>query len=181
MVVYITKVSKMGFLALITLVLTSTTGVPKEHWPKPVEGKYYLQAKGKLDGELTGKIRFAITSREEIPNTGNQIITLELTMSNSDTGKAHRLGFLIAKHGLKQGLIGNHRINDAHMGLLEGTQEVFAFADIKDLGERPLFAYEGNIQITEVSDYKIEGNMNVAFRDFQGTKMQLRGRFIATN
>ncbi|WP_149274027.1 hypothetical protein [Pareuzebyella sediminis] len=181
MVIYITKMSKMGFLALLTLGLTSTTGVPKDYWPKPIEGNYDLQVKGKLNGELAGRISFTITSREEIPNSGNQITTLELKLNNSDTGKAHRLGFLIAKHGSPEDFVGNHKFIDTHRGLLDRNEEVFAFADIENLGERPFFAHHGDIEITQISPDKIEGNMNVSFKDFEGTRLQLTGRFVATN
>ncbi|NNE77448.1 MAG: hypothetical protein HKN31_10295, partial [Pricia sp.] len=149
--------------------------------PFIVNGSYNLKASGALNEELKGQIRFELKTIEDISSGNYPITTLKLDFGSAEETSSHTVGFIISgKHMARQSLIGTYGVTDNTKGFLNHYNRVFGFADINNLGEQSFFAYGGSINVTDVHDDALHGNLKVNFRDFEGETMQLTGDFIAT-
>lgn len=174
------KTVKLG-VCLSTLLIIVSGGVerPDNRDVVLLEGRYMLKSSGDFNNELKGHINFE-TSKEKSAN-GKKFSTLKLSMKNEDKSPKHSLEFLISKQNSDQYIpIGSYSIAKDIDGFLNYFDGVFGFANIKDLGEAPLFAHKGKIIIGHFDDNSLSGLLTVDLQSSVGKRVYLTGSFVAT-
>ncbi len=176
----ITKTVKLG-VCLFTLLIIVSGGVegPENRDIVLLEGRYIIKSSGDFNKELKGYINFE-TSKERSAN-GKNFSTLKLYLKNEDKSPKHSLEFLISKQNQDKYIpVGSYSIVKDIDGFLNYFDGVFGFANIRDLGEAPLFAHKGKITIDHFDDNSLSGLLTVNLQSSGGKRIYVTGSFVAT-
>ncbi len=173
------KTLKTSFWILLPLFLISNTKAEHEiNLSGNIEGTYELKVTGALEEQFKGVVYFE--TKVGSNNRGIPMSTLILRLGNKDSSYQHSMEFFISKKNHSGSIsTGLYEVPEYIEGFLNNFDGVFGFANVKALGEEPLFARKGKIVITSRTDKRVEGDMNMAFRDINGKKMYVRGNFSA--
>ena len=105
---------------------------------------------------------------------------LELELNYDENSSQHHVGFVISKQLSDSGdLIGSYNVKAKGAGYTSLIDGVFGFADVPILGEQPFYAYNGAIEILDVKNDLVRGEIDVTLRNFEGQNIELSGGFIA--
>lgn len=141
-------------------------------------GEYDLQSTGNLNKNLTGDITFE-TSIEKT-SSGTSFSTLNLKLHDGNSNDQHTMQFLISKENFSNEMpLGAYKVTKDADGFLNYFDGVFGFADIKALGEFPLFAQNGEIKIKYIDAQMARGYMLIYLRNANGKSIRLEGDFMA--
>ncbi len=169
-------------VCLVTLLIIVSGGVksPENNDIVLLEGRYLIKSSGDFNKELKGYINFE-TSKEKSAN-GKNFSTLKLDLKNEDKSPKHSLEFLISKQNQDKHIpvVGSYSIVKDIDGFLNYFDGVFGFANIRDLGEAPLFAHKGKITIDHFDDNCLSGLLTVNLQNSGGKRIYLTGSFVAT-
>lgn len=176
---FIVKTGKIGFWILLPILFISNTGIGYEapRGPSIENGTYRLLMTGVSDEILTGHIVFNEASGM---NNGKQIVRIELKFEHSEESLGHNLGFVLSKHvSDTKELVGYHKVSTKAASFTNNIDGVFGFADIGTMGEQPFFTAAGKINITQITNDRLRGGMNITLQNFEGRSIDISGSFIA--
>ena len=176
----IAKTVKLG-VCLVTLLIVVSGGVesPENKDIVLLEGRYVIKSSGDFNKELKGYINFE-TSKEKSAN-GKNFSTLKLYLKNEDKSPKHSLEFLISEQNRDKNIpVGSYSIVKDIDGFLNYFDGAFGFANIRDLGEAPLFARKGKITIYHFDENSLNGLLSVNLQSYGGKRVYLTGSFVAT-
>ncbi len=140
---------------------------------------YNMQITGNLNNDLSGKVDFETSI--VTTSKGVSFSTLKLKFDNQERFLEHSMEFLISKENTSGKFkSGTYEITRRQEGLLNYFDGVFGYANIDALGELPLFAKSGRIEIEYVDDIKVQGRLSVQMGNSIGNSVQIKGDFIAT-
>ncbi len=143
-----------------------------------VEGKYHLKTSDNEPMLLEGNIFFsaAIASSSK----GKPFSVIKLDLENSGNSIVHSMGFLISKQNRNKELEqGKYKVPVKIDGLIKNFEGVFGFANIKEKGELPFFAENGNIEISYIGPKLLVGNLKINLKNSEGKDLNIKGEFTA--
>ncbi|MCW5516401.1 hypothetical protein [Muriicola sp. Z0-33] len=144
-----------------------------------VEGRYHLTTSDSKSKLLEGAVSFSTAI--EISAKGKPFSVIRLDLENNENKKAHSMGFLISKQNWSKELRrGNYKVPVKIKGLIKDFEGVFGFADIKEIGELPFFAENGNINISYVGPELLIGSLEIELKNSEGKLLNINGEFTAT-
>lgn len=176
-----TNFFKISTVLLLPLFLFSGIKVDNEVYsPSNVLliGEYDLQSTGNLNKNFTGDITFE-TSIEKT-SSGTSFSTLKLKLDDGKSNAEHMMQFLISKENSSNKMaLGTYKVTKDDDGFLNYFDGVFGFANIKALGELPLFAQNGEIKIRYIDAKTVRGYMRIDLHNANGKSIHLEGGFMA--
>lgn len=141
-------------------------------------GEYDLQSTGNLNKNLTGDVTFETAI--EKTNSGTSFSTLRLKLDDGKSNAEHMMQFLISKENSSIEIaLGTYKVTKDEDGFLNYFDGVFGFANIKALGEFPLFSQKGEIEIKYIDTQTVRGYMQIDLRNAIGKSIHLEGGFMA--
>lgn len=173
------KITKLGLWVLIATLFLSGARFEKY----PLSGSlsyfdYHLQVSGSLNQRFHGNIEFETAI--ETTNKGISVSTLKIVLIDKEGVLPHNIEFLIARENMTTVLSEeSYSIGRNKEGLLNYFDGVFGVANIKALGELPLFAKSGRIQIDFLDEMSVQGSLNVKLINSDGQSIHLKGNFAA--
>lgn len=168
--------SKIAKLVLWVLVPTLfISGTKLENLP-PSEGDYMMQITGNLSDSFSGGVDFETAS--VTTSKGISFSTLKLKFDNKESIASHSLEFLISRENTSGVLsTGTYEVSRNQEGLLNYFDGVFGFANINVLGESPLFAKSGKIQIDYIDNTTVKGKISIQMTNSIGKSVGVNGNF----
>lgn len=175
---YILKSLKISFWILVPLLFISNVKVEPLTIPNNFEGNYDLKATGAIEQSLEGKVSFKTYT--ESSDNGTPFSSLSLTFVNEEHGFEHELEFIISEQNESEVLgTGKYEIKDNIDGFLNNFDGVFGYANIKIIGEQPLFTTMGKVVITRIGKADLKGYADVTLRSNDGKELMIKGDFHA--
>ncbi len=178
---FTTKFLKISTVLLISVFLFSGIKVDNKGYSSNdvlLVGEYNLQSTGNLNKNLRGTITFE-TSIEKT-NSGTPFSTLKLKLDDVTSNTQHMMEFLISKENSSNEIpLGTYKVTKDIDGFLNYFDGVFGFANIKTLGEFPLFAQNGEIKIRYLDTKTAQGYIRMNLRNANGKSIHLKGSFLA--
>lgn len=173
------KITKMCFyILLVSLFLSGTKLEEKPLLSSAISYDYTIEVSGGLSDHLSGVIDFESTI--ETTSKGIPFSTLNLKFDSSEEASHHSFEFLIAKENRNRILeVGTYKIISNKKGLLNYFDGVIGYVNIDTLGELPLFAKTGKINIYRLSKTEIEGSLDVELNNAGGQSVRIKGDFVA--
>lgn len=174
------KIAKLALWVLVPVVFISGTKTDN-HLSSGVslDKGYTMQMTGNLNESFSGMINFEtsfITTSK-----GVSFSILKLKLDNKESIVPHSMEFLISKENTAEVLpAGRYKVLKSQEGLLNYFDGVFGFANINVLGESPLFAKGGEIQIDYLDKITINGTFNITMSNTMGKSVQMKGKFGGT-
>lgn len=142
------------------------------------EGSYHLRASGYQPMALQGTVVFSTV--RAVSSRGKPYATIKLDLRHNGKEKVHSLGFLIRKQNWDEELEeGKYRVPVEIDGFIKDFEGVFGFANIKELGELPFFAVDGDIDISYKGPKFLRGDMQIKLRNSEGKHLNIKGEFNA--
>jgi len=174
--------SKIGNLVLLVIVSTLfISGTKLDLKPLTTadeDDDYTLRLTGNLNNYISGGVNFE-TSRVTT-SKGISFSILKLKLDDKDHFLKHSMEFLIAKETSKSLSKGTYKVSSNKEGLLNYFNGVFGFANINALGELPLFAKSGEIQINHLDETRVNGIIRIQMSNGVGKSVYVKGNFVAT-
>jgi hypothetical protein len=179
MSLFFLKITKLSILILIPALFISGSQLDDlKSNELGNDNGYVMQVEGNLNEKFTGIVSFETTVESEFKDTS--FATLKLRLRTENHILAHSIEFLISKENTTDILpAGVYKISKNKEGFLNYFDGVFGFANIEALGELPLFAESGKIQIDYLDDSRVKGKLNIQMSNTNGKFVQLNGDFIA--
>ena len=180
---YMLKSLKIGFWFLIPLFFISNSNLEPISLTHEAENVLAVRADGAFQELLNGKVTFE-TSEEVATNQAKPFSSLSFNFEKNNKGQEHVMGFVIKKEcRSKEFAIGEYKLTKHIKGFLNDFEGVFAYADIESLGDKPLFAKQGKLVITQIEGAHIRGYLDVQFahNDLRGNEINVKGNFHAVN
>ncbi len=173
---YMLKFFKVGFWLLIPFFFISNTDSETMRFQFKEQTGIGMDADKVFEELLKGKVIFESNKGSTIQ--GAPFTSVSLKFMKGD----QQMEFLIKEKDDPIGLrTGEYQLPSHFNGLLNNYDGVFGYADIKVLGEEPLFAKKGKLVITQIDDNNIKGYMNVVFKDNNSRELFVNGDFHAVN
>ncbi len=174
------KIAKIGLWVLVPTLFISGTKLENQPGSSMLnDGDYTMQITGNLNNQLSGEVNFETAI--ETTSKGISFSTLKLKLDNKEQVLPHSMEFLISKENMTAILpTGTYKVSEKQEGFLNYFDGVFGFANINALGEVPLFAKNGEIQIDYLDNSTVKGTLNVTMSNTIGNAIQIRGNFVAT-
>lgn len=180
---YMLKSMKIGFWFLIPFFFISNSNLEPMPPTHAAESILAMSADGTFKELLNGKVTFE-TSEGVATNQAKPFSSLSLNFKANDKEQEHVMGIVIKKQcRSKEFAIGEYKLTKHIEGFLNNFEGVFAYADIKTLGDKPLFAKQGKLVITQIEGSHIRGFLDVQFADIdlKGNEINVKGNFYAVN
>ena len=174
---FIIKSSKFFIIGLLPLLFISSIGSDQGSNTDFIENKSLRIFTGESWQELKGDMSF-LSSAESFRD-GRFLNSLKLRLNDTSGKIPNVVEFVLSKESKTDVLpVGNYRVNhiDGFIGHFDG---VFGVANINSLGERPFFATDGTIHITQIEKNGIEGNVNMVLSNGDGRIIKISGFFEA--
>jgi len=176
---FFSKLAKISLCVLLPTLFMSGTKMEKGLVSTSLDTNNFIRLTGSLNKNLSVTIGFETAI--ETTSKGTSFSTLKLKLENNDEVLPNSIEFLIAKENAKQPLSkGTYKVSPSHEGLLNYFDGVFGFANVKALGELPLFAKSGEIRIDMLNDTNVEGSIRIQMRNAVGKSININGNFIAS-
>jgi len=177
---YFFKIFKIGLLVVVSTLFISGTKLEGQLSPAIlIEDDYTLRISGNINNNLSGMVNFETAI--QTTSKGISFSTLKLKLNDDEGLLPHSIEFLISKENTKDVLpVGTYNISRDQEGFLNYFDGVFGFANINALGESPLFAKSGEIQIDYLDDNTVKGTLGIAMGNTEGRYIQIQGHFRAT-
>lgn len=174
------KMTKLGFWILTaTLFLSGAKLEKRSQLELTVYKDYQIQVSGSLNKSFNGNLEFETAI--ETTSKGISVSTLKLKLINKDTTLPHTIEFLVARENMEMILPkGSYTVARNDEGLLNYFDGVFGVANINALGELPLFAKSGRIQIDFLDENSLKGTLNVKLKNSVGKSIHVKGNFATT-
>lgn len=177
---YMLKSLKIGFWFLIPLFFISNSDIEPMAIANTDLGVFEVNANGAFQEFMNGKVTFE-TSKGST-GQGTPYSSISLNFKNGGRNQENVMGFLIKKQFRSKELaIGEYALSKHIKGFLNNFDGVFGYADIKALGEEPMFAEKGKLVITQIDADNIRGYLNVRFKDNSSNELFVKGNFHAVN
>jgi len=165
--------SKVGNLVLWVIVSTffiSGTNLDKKSSSAVYNvSDYTIQLTGNLNNSLEGKVDFETTIVTS--SKGATFSILKLKLDNKNSFLPHSIEFLISKENVEELPTGIYSVSNNQKGL------VYYFEGVA-LGELPLFAKSGEVQIDYIDESKVKGEIRIRMSNAVGKSIQIEGNFI---
>lgn len=177
---YFLKIFKIGLLVIVSTLFISGTKLDGQLSSSiPINDDYTLRISGNLNNYISGIVNFETAI--ETTSKGTSFSTLQLKLQDEESLLPHSIEFLISKENTKDILpVGTYKISKGQESFLNYFDGVFGFANINALGESPLFAKSGEIQIDYLDGNTVKGNLSVVMSNTAGRYVRIRGHFKAT-
>ncbi|MFS4492940.1 hypothetical protein [Maribacter sp. 2308TA10-17] len=179
--IFNSKMIKTGVLTLVATLMLSGTKYDEQLSSTPTPTSYFdytIQVSGSLNNSFTGMIDFETAVKTT--SKGIPFSILELKLSGGEEVFYHSFEFLISREHKKEVLApATFEITKNQSGLLNNFDGVFGFANINELGELPLFAKSGEIQIEHLDETTIKGSLDIKLNNAAGKYVHLKGDFRA--
>lgn len=177
---FFSKIAKIGLWVLVpTLFLSGTKLDNQSSSTILVNGDYTMQITGNLNNKLSGVFDFETAI--ETTSKGITFSTLKLKLDSRESVLPHSMEFLISKENTTDLLpAGTYKVSGNQEGFLNYFDGVFGFANINALGELPLFAKSGEVQIDYLDNTTVKGTLRLNMSNTIGKSVQIRGSFVAT-
>ena len=179
---YILKSLKIGFWFLIPLFFISNSDLEPIAMAKDTHDVLAMRVNGAFQELLNGRVTFETS--KGVAGIGTPYSSISLKFKTKDQNQEQLMGFVIQKQANAKGLtVGEYELTKNIKGFLNNFDGVFGYADIKSLGEKPLFAKKGKLVITQIDADNIRGYLNVRFNDNanNGNELFVKGNFHAVN
>ena len=179
---YILKSLKIGFWFLIPLFFISNSDLEPIAMAKDTHDVLAMRVNGAFQELLNGRVTFETS--KGVAGIGTPYSSISLKFKTKDQNQEQLMGFVIQKQANAKGLtVGEYKLTNNIKGFLNNFDGVFGYADIKSLGEKPLFAKKGKLVITQIDADNIRGYLNVRFNDNanNGNELFVKGNFHAVN
>ncbi|MGB5434980.1 MAG: hypothetical protein WBM98_03740 [Maribacter sp.] len=180
---FMLKSLKIGFWFLMPFFFISNSDVEPKPMSYDAQNVLAVRADGAFQELLNGKVTFE-TSEGVATNQAKPFSSLSFNFETDDQEQEHLMGFVIKKQcRSKEFAIGEYKLTKHIKGFLNNFEGVFAYADIKSLGDKPLFAKQGKLVITQMEGAHIRGYLDVQFadNDLRGNEINVKGNFRAVN
>ncbi|TMM58759.1 hypothetical protein FEE95_04830 [Maribacter algarum] len=173
------KAAKLVLWVLLPTLFISGTKLNTDTFSKVNSDEdYTLRASGNLNNSLNGTIRFETSV--VTTSKGISFSVLKLKLESEKSLIPHSMEFLISEKESDSVLEGTHKVSNNNEGLLNYFDGVFGFANINALGELPLFAKSGEIQIEYLDETNLKGVINIQMSNAIGKSVKVKGNFVAT-
>lgn len=174
------KIAKIGLWVVVpTLFISGTKLDSQQSSVRLIDGDYTIEITGNLNNRLSGVVYFE--TAVETTSKGISFSTLKLKLDHKEPVLPHSMEFLISKENTSARLAaGTYKVSGNQDGFLNYFDGVFGFANINALGELPLFAKDGEVQIDYLDDTTVKGALNITMSNTIGKTVQIRGNFAAT-
>lgn len=176
---FFSKIAKIVLWVLVPTLFISGTKLDNElSLPALIDEDYTIQITGNLNNNLSGEVDFETAI--EKTSKGISFSTLKLKLDNIESALPHSMEFLISKENTTDLLpSGTYEVSLKEEGFLNYFDGVFGFANINAMGELPLFAQSGEIQIDYLDKTTVKGSLSIQMSNTIGKAVQIKGNFIA--
>ncbi|NNK18421.1 MAG: hypothetical protein HKP49_04660 [Maribacter sp.] len=176
---YLLKSLKIGlWIFLPLLFLSGAKGDQDFYMANFVAEKNELEATEPFEQLLGGEVYFENTlhtNKEGIP-----FATLSLKFVDDGLSEEHMMEFLITRKNQSSPIKkGKYGVEEDIDGFINDFDGVFGFANVKSLGEKPFFAKKGEVVITEITNLRLIGYLDVTLKCTNGTKILIKRGFNA--
>lgn len=172
------KILSIYFLSFFLSSGTKVENKPYSFNKNTLVGKYHLQSGSNYNNNFMGDIIFETAIKKTSSGKSFSILKLELKGDKYTTD--HTMRFLISKENQTNKIRqGTYKVNKDIDGFLNYFDGVFGFANIKSMGELPLFAENGKIIISYVDDEVVEGIIQIDLYNKNKKSIHIEGAFIA--
>lgn len=172
--------AKLGLWIFVPTLFISGTKLNNELYSKTlVKEDYTMQITGNVNHDLSGVIDFE--TAVETTSKGILFSTLKLKLDNNEQVLPHSIEFLISREITAELLpVGTYKVSKEREGFLNYFDGVFGFANINALGELPLFAESGEIEIHYLDKTTVKGKLNIQMSNTIGRSVRIKGDFTST-
>lgn len=176
---YLLKSLKISLWIFLPLLFLSGAKGNQDYYTANYEVENYeLEATGALEQPLGGEVYFENTLQTNME--GIPFSTLSLKFVENGLSEQHMMEFLITRQNQSSPIKkGKYGVAEDIDGFLNDFDGVFGFANVKSLGENPFFANKGEVVITEITNLRLIGYIDVTLKSANGTKIFIKGGFNA--
>lgn len=174
------KIAKLSLWVIVaTLFISGTKLDSRSSSTDDFGGDYTVQITGNLNNNLSGVVDFDTSI--VTTSKGISFSTLKIKLDNREGDIPHSMEFLISQEKTADLIpVGIYKVSRKQEGFLNYFDGVFGFANINVLGELPLFAESGEIQIEYLDNTTVEGKLSILMNNTVGKSVRIKGNFIAT-
>lgn len=174
---FIAKISRLTFLGFLPLLFISSTGKDIKLVAPLEEGTHALHIAGYHDQDLAGKISFNVIKQSSYGEVNYNVLKLSF-IGDGLTGP-YAMELLISKENSSSEIpLGYYKVATVE-SFLSPFDGIFGAFSSTNLGDKPFFASDGMVRITQFDKSSVVGRLDLEFKDESGNTFTIDGTFNA--